>query len=267
MDKKAVARFLGQIGSLMELKGENTFPVRAFTTAARSISGLSGELQEAIADGTLAETKGIGPATLQIVTELANTGRSTVLEELREQVPPGLLEMLQISGLGVAKIRQIHETLDIDSLPELEAAARDGRLAKLPRFGAKTADNILKGIAFLRQAVGFKLSHHAAEEAAALQRASERPPGVPRGSVAGGVRAVKCWLTGLLLVRRGWHTSVPFITGTSRPANRSWPDVGGTSQVSILKKVLFPAPFGPMMPRSSPRFIVKSMSALAITPP
>ncbi|MEP6574331.1 MAG: DNA polymerase/3'-5' exonuclease PolX [Gemmatimonadota bacterium] len=188
MDKKGVARVLEQIGSLMELKGENTFRVRAFSTAARSISGLAGELQDAITDGTLAETKGIGPATLQIVTELVNTGRSTVLEELREQVPPGLLEMLQISGLGVAKIRQIHETLDIDSLPELEAAARDGRLAKLPRFGAKTADNILKGIAFLRQAVGFKLSHHAAEEAAGLQRAFERLPGVLRVIVAGEVR-------------------------------------------------------------------------------
>ena len=74
------------------------------------------------------------------------------VEELREQVPPGMVEMLQISGLGVAKIRQIHEALDIDSLPELEAAAHDGRLARLPRFGQKTAENILKGIRFLRRA-------------------------------------------------------------------------------------------------------------------
>ncbi len=86
-------------------------------------------------------------------------------------MPPGLVEMLQISGLGVAKIRQIHEALDIDSLPDLEGAARDGRLARLPRFGQKTADNILKGIAFLRQASAFKLAHHAEEEAEALRAA------------------------------------------------------------------------------------------------
>src|SRR5207237_272110 len=82
-----------------------------------------------------------------------------------EQIPPGLVEMLSISGLGVAKIRQIHEVLDIDSVPELEAAARDGRLTRLPRFGPKTSENILKGIAFMRQASAFRLLHHASDEA------------------------------------------------------------------------------------------------------
>ena len=188
MDQKAAARVLEQIASFMELKGENTFRVRAYTTAARALAGFPGDLPGALADGTLAATKGIGPATLQIVTELTTSGRSSVLEELREQVAPGLVEMLQISGLGVAKIRQIHDALGIDSLPELEAAARDGRLAKLPRFGAKTADNILKGIAFLRQATAFKLSHHAAEEAEALRAALERLPGIQHAIVAGDVR-------------------------------------------------------------------------------
>jgi len=188
MDKKAVARTLEQIASFMELKGENTFRVRAFTTAARIVGGLPGELSAAIEDGSLGEMRGIGPATLQIVTELARIGRSSILEELRGQVPPGLLEMLQISGLGVAKIRQIHETLGIDSLPDLEAAAHDGRLAKLPRFGAKTAENILKGIAFLRQASAFRLSHHAADEAETLKVSLERLPGVLRAVVAGEVR-------------------------------------------------------------------------------
>ncbi len=188
MDKKAVARVLEQIASFLELKGENPFRVRAFTTAARAVSGLPGDLESALADGSLEATKGIGPATLQIVTEVVTTGRSSTLEELREQVPPGLVEMLQISGLGVAKIRQIHETLEIDSLPELEAAARDGRLARLPRFGAKSAENILKGIAFLRRASAFKLSHHAAEETDGLRAALQRLPGVLRVVVAGEVR-------------------------------------------------------------------------------
>ena len=187
-DKKSVARSLEQIGSFLELKGENPFRVRAFNTAARAISGLTIEVAAAIEDGTLAATKGVGPATLQIVQELVATGHSTLLEELREQVPPGLLEMMQISGLGVAKIRQIHETLGIDTLPDLEAAARDGRLARLPRFGAKTAENILKSIAFLRQASAWKLSHHAAEEAATLVEALGRLPGVVQATVAGEVR-------------------------------------------------------------------------------
>lgn len=188
MDKKAVAQVLEQIASFLELKGENPFRIRAFRTAARTINGLPGELAQALADGSLAGTKGIGPATLQIIQELATSGKSSMLEELREQVPPGLVEMLAISGLGVAKIRQIHEVLDVDSIPELEAAALDGRLAKLPRFGQKTSENILKGIAFLRQASAFRLSHHAAEEAEGLRTALEKLPGVLHAYVAGEVR-------------------------------------------------------------------------------
>lgn len=187
-DKKAVAAVLEQVAAFMELKGENPFRTRALHTAARAITGLPGDLVAALADGTLAATRGIGPATLQLVTELVQTGRSTLLEELREQVPPGLVEMLQISGLGVAKIRQIHEALGIDSLTELEAAARDGRLATLPRFGQKTAENILRGIGFLRQASDFQLAHHATEAATALRDALAALPGVLEAHVAGEVR-------------------------------------------------------------------------------
>jgi DNA polymerase (family 10) len=188
MDKKAVADVLEQIAAFLELRGENPFRIRAFRSAARAIGSYGGDLRQGLDDGSLAAAKGVGPATLQIASELINTGRAGILEELREQVPPGLVEMLAISGLGVAKIRQIHDVLGIESLPDLEAAATDGRLAKLPRFGRKTSENILKSIAFLRQANAFRLSHHAAEEAEGLRSALARLPGVTAAIVAGDVR-------------------------------------------------------------------------------
>jgi DNA polymerase (family 10) len=188
MDKKGVADVLEQIAAFLELRGENPFRIRAFRTAARAIAAFTGDLRQGLEDGSLAAAKGVGPATLQIAAELINTGRAGILEELREQIPPGLVEMLAISGLGVAKIRQIHDVLGIDSLPDLEAAAMDGRLAKLPRFGQKTSENILKSIAFLRQASTFRLSHHAAEEAEGLRSALARLPGVIAAIVAGDVR-------------------------------------------------------------------------------
>jgi DNA polymerase (family X) len=188
IDKKAVAQVLEQIAAFLELKGENPFRIRAFRTAARAITGFPGDLRQSLEDGSLASAKGVGPATLQIVRELVGTGRAGMLEELREQIPAGLVEMLEISGLGVAKIRQIHEVLGIDSLPELEAAAHDGRLAKLPRFGPRTSENILKAIAFLRKATAFRLSHHAADEAEGLRAALERLPGVTEAIIAGDVR-------------------------------------------------------------------------------
>ena len=188
MDKKAVAQVLEQIAAFLELKGENPVRIRAVRTAARAVGGFPADLRDGIDDGSMAATKGVGPATMQIVAEIVTTGRASMLEELREQIPPGLVEMLAIQGLGVAKIRQIHDVLDIDSLPELEAAALDGRLARLPRFGPKTSENILKGIAYLRQASAFRLLHHAADEAEGLRAALERMPGVLTVVVAGDVR-------------------------------------------------------------------------------
>lgn len=188
MDKTGIARVLDQMAALMELKGENAFRVRAFRTAGRTLASLHADVDVALADGSLAATRGIGPAILQIITDLARTNRSPVYEELREVVPPGLVEMLAISGLGVAKVRLIHEQLGIESLGDLEAAARDGRLAGLPGFGPRTCENVIRGLARLRRAASFRLLHHAAREAEELRAALERLPGVRRAIVAGDVR-------------------------------------------------------------------------------
>jgi DNA polymerase (family 10) len=188
MDRTGVVRVLDQIASLLELKGENPFRVRAFRTAARTIASGTGDLTTALDDGSLAAARGIGPAILQIVTDLARHDRSRVFEELRDEVPPVLLEMLAISGLGVAKARLIHEQLGVDSLTELEDAARDGRLAKLPGFGPRSAENVLRGLAFLRRQNATLLVHHAAREAEEARAALSRLKGVSRAIVAGDVR-------------------------------------------------------------------------------
>ena len=188
MDRTGVVRVLDQIASLLELKGENPFRVRAFRTAARTISSGTGDLAGALDDGSLAAARGIGPAILQIVTDLVRQDRSRVFEELRDEVPPVLVEMLGISGLGVAKVRLIHEQLGVDTLTELEDAARDGRLAKLPGFGPRSAENVLRGLSFLRRQSATLLVHHAAREAEEARAALSRLKGVSRAIVAGDVR-------------------------------------------------------------------------------
>src|SRR6266566_901751 len=167
MDKQAVRRTLDQLAAFLELKGENTVRVRAVRHAARS--------------------------------ELLATGRSSALDELREQVSPGLAEMLRIPGLGAAKVRRIHESLAIEPLAELEAAAGDGRLAALPRFGAKTAENVRRGIASLRQASGPRLFHHAQDELEAVRSALAglEGSGLLRVEIAGAVRR-RCEVIGAL---------------------------------------------------------------------
>ncbi|MSR06813.1 MAG: DNA polymerase/3'-5' exonuclease PolX [Gemmatimonadetes bacterium] len=188
MDKKGIAQVLEQIGSLLELKGENPFRVRAYHTAARAIAAFPGHLEQGLASGELAAVKGIGPATLELMDEVRASGRSRLLDTLKDEVPPGLADMMKISGLGVTKIRQLWQSLQIESLAELEEAAKDGRLAGLPRFGKKTAENILKGIAFLRQVSEFRFFHNAREEATALVQVLTSLPEVARAEIVGSVR-------------------------------------------------------------------------------
>ncbi len=188
MDRRAARQVFEQIAASLALKGDNPFRIRAFENAARVVADLPGDLDEAVRTGTLAQAEGIGKASLEIARELVTTGRSSFLDELREKVPPGLLEMLHIPGLGVAKVRLIHDELHVDSLAELEEAAVDGRLAALPRFGAKTAEKVRKGIAYLRRSREFSLLHHARSEAEALCRALAGMEGVERVEIAGSVR-------------------------------------------------------------------------------
>lgn len=188
MDRHAVRQVFEQIAASLAIRGDNPFRIRAFENAARAVADYPGDLGEAVRSGALLEVEGIGTGTLEIVRELTESGRSGLLDELREQVPPGLVEMLRIPGLGVAKVRQIHEALHVDSLAELEEVATDGRLAALPRFGEKTADRVRRGIASLRRASEFMLVHHALADAEGLRRALAAESGVERVELAGSVR-------------------------------------------------------------------------------
>jgi DNA polymerase (family 10) len=188
VDRHGVAKALEEIADLFDLKGENAFKIRAFQNAARTVEALPGNLHDAVASGALAQVKGIGPATLEVVRECLETGRSSTLDALRAEVPPDLVRMLRIGGMGSAKIRAVREQLGITTLDALEAAAGDGRLAALKGFGAKTAAKILKGLEFLRGTEGLSLLHHADRKAERLRSALAALPGVSRAEIAGSVR-------------------------------------------------------------------------------
>lgn len=151
MDKFTIARMLDEISRYIELGDPNPFRARAFEKAARAVENLDEDLEALVAAGGLAGVSGIGKATGQIIEEIVRTGSSSYLEELRAQYPPGIFELLRVPRLGLKKIGVLYSELGVASLDELEAAARDGRLAKLKGFGAKTAEQVLQGIAFARQ--------------------------------------------------------------------------------------------------------------------
>lgn len=147
MNKAEIAAVLTDIGTLLELKGENPFKIRAYQAGARVVEGLGEtELRERIAAGTLDEVKGIGEALAQKIGELQTTGRLEFFEKLRASVPPGLVEMTQIPGVGPKKVRALHEKLGVDSIAKLQAACEAGQVAALDGFGEKSQVKILEGI-------------------------------------------------------------------------------------------------------------------------
>ena len=189
MDPRSVGHALSQIADFLELKGENRFKSAAYRNAARALLAVqTDDLAPALASGELAELKGIGPATLSTIRELIENGESRYLEQLRSEIPEGLLEMLRVPGLGTAKIQKIHDALGVSSLAELEEAARDGRLAKLPRFGAGTSAKILKGITYLRENSAYMLYPRALAESELVLGAVRAHPAVENAMLAGSLR-------------------------------------------------------------------------------
>ena len=147
MTKNDIADVLNEIGTLLELKGENPFKVRAYHSGARVLEGIEEDkLAELIRGKKLETVKGLGEALAQKISELHLTGRLKFYEELKATIAPGLVEMLQIPGLGAKKVRALHEKLGIDSIAALAAACADGRVAELDGFGEKSQEKILTGI-------------------------------------------------------------------------------------------------------------------------
>jgi DNA polymerase (family 10) len=186
---RTASHVLSQIASYLELQGENPYKTRAYRTAARAVLSVdTDDLTPLARSGELAGVRGLGPATIAVIRDLVDQGESRLLERLRDSTPEGLLELIRVPGLSPERVHTFHEKLGVDSLDALEAAARDGRLAALPRLGAKTAAKILEGIAAFRRAGSLRLYHHAAADGDRLLAMVQSHPPVARAAIAGALR-------------------------------------------------------------------------------
>jgi DNA polymerase (family 10) len=188
MTKDEVAEALDEIGTLLELKGENSFRCNAYHNAARTIQQLDGDLKQLVAEKKLAEVRGIGEALQDKITTLITTGRLPYLEELRSSIPAGLVQMLRLPGLGPKKVKALHDALGIDTIEALAAACNSGAIAKQKGFGAKTQQKILEGIAFLGEVGNRVRLDLALPLGEALLEQVRRMPGVIRCEICGSLR-------------------------------------------------------------------------------
>src|SRR6266480_3692613 len=208
MDKDRVAEVLNEIGTLLELKGENPFKTRAYANAARALEALTESLDKLIAENRLGEIKGIGEALQKKITELVTTGKLAYYEELKTSIPAGLVEMLGIPGVGPKKVKALNDKLGIETIEQLEAACQAGQVAKLEGFGEKTQTKILEGIRFKRTYAARHLLSDALARAEPMLESLRGHPDVIRCSTAGSLRR---W--------RETIGDVDFLASSKKPAN------------------------------------------------
>ncbi|WP_165233448.1 DNA polymerase/3'-5' exonuclease PolX [Aquisphaera insulae] len=188
METSRIARILDEMGTILEIQGENPFRCRAYHNAAQALGSLPEDLSEMIADGSLAEVPGIGETLHSKVVQLATTGHLPAYDKLRKSTPPGILALLRVPGLGPKKIKALKDALHVESLADLRAAAESGAIAGLKGFGAKTEANILEGITFLEKSGGRILQHEALALVTPILEFVRGHPGVRRAEVCGSLR-------------------------------------------------------------------------------
>jgi DNA polymerase (family 10) len=191
MDRKEIARLLEETAGLLDLKGENSFKVRAYENAARAVLAFEGDLSEAVASRELLNVRGIGSSIFAGIESLVKTGHFPLHDELRATLPAGLSDFLRVPGLGARKAKALYDGLGVDSLDALEKACLEGRLEGLKGFGPRSVANILKGIALVRVSAGSFHYHTARRKAEELLAALARTKLAAKASIAGSLRRRK----------------------------------------------------------------------------
>lgn len=182
---------LEDIAVLLELKGENPFKIRAYSTGARVLETMEADLGELIEAGELSGVKGIGSALVEKIETLHATGELAYYTELRGSVAPGLIAMLDIPGLGGKKVKKLHDALAVESIAALKAACESGEVEALKGFGKKSAEKILTGIA---NRAAYAKRHHwwtAREVAQPILEGLRGLPQTERAEVAGSLRRLR----------------------------------------------------------------------------
>ncbi len=155
MDNSRIARLFNEVADLLDIRGENPFRVRSYRTAARTVEDHPEDLAAVLRDGgDLTALPGIGKDLAAKIAEIIETGRLGFLDELKAKLPPGLPELLRLEGVGPKKVKLFFEEAGVDSIENLDRAAREGRLRGLDRMGEKSEAGIIRAIENYRKHIG-----------------------------------------------------------------------------------------------------------------
>jgi len=207
MTKSQIAGVLEEIATLLELKDENPFKIRAYANAARSLETFGGNLGDLQDEEALAKIPGVGKAIAAKIKELAGTGKLKYLEELQAEFPAAILELFSISGLGAKKIKALYQQLHISSIEQLREACETGRVAQLQGFGETTQTKICTAIEQRAKHSGYFQFGQIAAETESLRRELAAHADALQVDVAGSYRR-----------RREIVRDVDLVVATKKPA-------------------------------------------------
>ncbi|MEZ5334049.1 MAG: DNA polymerase/3'-5' exonuclease PolX [Methanolobus sp.] len=151
MDNIQIAEKFSKMAKLLEFKGENQFKTRAYTNAARTIKGLDEELDVLYKNGMIDTIPGVGEILRGKIAEMLETGTFAAYENTVSEIPKGIIELMDIPGIGPKTARLFYEKLGVQSVDELSRAAREHRIRRLPRMGEKQEEKILRAIMRMQQ--------------------------------------------------------------------------------------------------------------------
>ncbi|MBN2180797.1 MAG: DNA polymerase/3'-5' exonuclease PolX [Sedimentisphaerales bacterium] len=154
MKNAELSAIFEQMADVMEILGEDRFRINSYKKVARVIGELPSDVEDLLSSGELAKLPGIGKSSLAKIEEFIITGKITAYIELLKKIPPTLLDLLRIPGMGPKGVKAVYEQLHVTSIAELKKAIESGSLAELPGFGEKKAAGIAKGIAFMETSTG-----------------------------------------------------------------------------------------------------------------
>ncbi|MCP4256690.1 MAG: DNA polymerase/3'-5' exonuclease PolX [Planctomycetes bacterium] len=143
-----------QMADIMEILGEDRFRINSYRKVGRVIGDIPTDIEMLLATGALAKTPGIGKSSLAKIEEFIKTDAIKAHQELLKKIPPKLLELLQVPGMGPKGVKAVYDKLNVKSIAELKGAIKNGSFAKLPGFGDKKAAAIIRGIEFLEKSTG-----------------------------------------------------------------------------------------------------------------
>jgi DNA polymerase (family 10) len=188
MDNAVLSAIFEQMADVMEILGEDRFRINSYKKVARVIGELPTDIEDLLESGELAKIPGIGKSSLAKIEEFVTTGKITAYQELLKKIPPTLLELLTIPGVGPKGVKAVYEQLNVTSIAELKKAIESGSVAELPGFGEKKAAAIAKGIAFMETSTGRIRLDQAWEASEIVTGFLEDLPGVDEIQTAGSLR-------------------------------------------------------------------------------